>query len=74
MLGSFDLAPEDEIDAQVVRSVQLLTGGDVSLFMDMSCPAAAICDFVEHADVRDISGLLIATLQRWHQLQREADA
>jgi hypothetical protein len=69
MLGSSALTPEDEVDAQVVRSVQLLTGGDISLFVDTSCPSPVVCDFICHADVRHIRGLLIATLQRWHQLK-----
>ncbi len=66
MPESFSLTPE----GQVVRSLWLLTEGDVAEFVDYQRPPTGIRSFIRRADAPMVHGLLITILQRWHEVRQ----
>ena len=68
MPESFQLTPEGKI----IRSLWLLTEGDAHEFVNFQRPPTGICRFIRRADALTIQGLLIMTLERWHELRESA--
>lgn len=62
--------PIEAIDpeAAVVRSLMLLTMGQTSDFRDHEQPPAHIEAWLKSAEPRQVRGLLMVTLRRWHEL------
>ena len=62
--------PIEAIDpeAAVVRSLTLLTMGRTSDFRDHEQPPGDIQSWLQRAEPRQVRGLLMVTLRRWHEL------
>ena len=55
-------------EAAVVRSLMLLTMGHTIDFRDHEQPPAHIEAWLKSAEPRQVRGLLMVTLRRWHEL------
>ena len=55
-------------EAAVVRSLTLLTMGRTSDFRDHEQPPAHIEAWLKSAELRQVRGLRMVTLRRWHEL------
>jgi len=51
-----------------LRTLLVLSVGDWWDFADSEWPPEEISAWVEQANLRELRGLLLATLQRWHDL------
>lgn len=71
MIGRLPLTREELHDARIIRSLWLLTECEVTEFLDHTDPPPAVRQTIRRADATLVRGLLIETLQRWHEL-REA--
>jgi len=54
-----------------LRTLVLLSMGDWSELADLEWPPEDIGRWLEKADVRQVRGLLLTTLHRWHELRRD---
>ncbi len=65
--------PIEPIDpeAAVIRSLTLLTMGQTIDFRDHEQPPAHIETWLQNAEPRQVRGLLMVTLRRWHELSRK---
>jgi len=59
----------DNVDAAVLRSLTLLTEGDLKAVSDVRWPPKHVLQWLQRADLLRIHGLLILALQRWHELK-----
>ncbi len=57
-----------DLEAAVVRSLTLLTMGHTIDFRDNEQPPDHVQAWLQSAEPRQVRGLLMATLQRWHEL------
>jgi hypothetical protein len=57
-----------------VRTLLLLSTGDWSDLADLEWPPLSIRRWLTKADVRQVRGLLLLTLGRWHELRRDSPA
>ena len=55
-----------DMDGRVVRSLWLLSDGDVEKFLNCSQPSNMIRDYIRDAQLSQLNGLLIETLRHWH--------
>ena len=60
------------LDAAVLRSLLMLTSGDLREFSHYKLPPAKIQSWVEEANSRQVHGALILVLRRWHEIRRES--
>jgi len=65
----FQTAPSN-LDLAVLQALILLSTADCLEFADHQWPPAEICRWLEKADLRQLRGLLLATLDRWHSVHR----
>lgn len=61
--------PQGNLD---LRTLVLLSMGDWSELADLEWPPERIRRWLEKADIRQIRGMLLTTLHRWHELRRDA--
>ncbi len=66
--GKLD-AESDGVDAAVIRSLMLLSQSAGHDFVDHQMPPANLLDWLIQASRKEVDGMLIATLRRWHELQ-----
>jgi len=66
-VGATPTSRQEEIEIQLVRSLLRLTEGNPSEFADLAPHPRSITKWLHRADIRQVRGLLIATLRRWHQ-------
>ena len=62
---------DESLNVAVLRSLSQLAGGNPAEFSEHEWPPPAVLDWVAQADRRQLHGLLISTLRRWHKLRRE---
>jgi len=62
-------AESDGVDAAVIRSLTLLAQATGRNLVDYPMPPANLLDWLDQANLKEVDGLLIATLHRWHALQ-----
>ena len=55
-----------DLDAAVLRSLLVLSAGDLLEFCEYRRPPEEILSWIEHADRRQLNGLLITALRQWH--------
>ncbi len=55
-------------EAAVVRSLMLLTMGNTTDFCDFEQPPTHVQTWLQSAEPRQVRGLLMMTLRRWHEL------
>jgi hypothetical protein len=55
-----------------LRTLVLLSMGDWSELADLEWPPDNIRRWLESADIRQVRGMLLVTLHRWHELRRDA--
>lgn len=55
-----------DLDAAVLRSLLLRSAGDPQEFCEYRRPPEEILSWIEHADRRQLNGLLVAALRQWH--------
>jgi hypothetical protein len=53
-----------------LRTLVLLAIGEWSEIADLEWPPPSIRRWLEKADVRQVRGILLTTLHRWHELRR----
>ena len=58
------------LDLAVLRALILLSTADCLDFADHQWPPKEICRWLEQADLRQVRGLLLATLERWRGLHK----
>jgi len=77
-VAEYPTMPDDEgtidLDAAVIQSLTLLTRGHASDFFDNEQPPAHIETWVQSAEPRQVRGLLMITLRRWHELSEKEQA
>jgi hypothetical protein len=56
-----------------LRTLVLLSMGDWSELADLEWPPENIRDWLAAADIRQVRGMLLTTLHRWHELRREEE-
>lgn len=59
---------DEDLDLAVAQSIVRLTGGHVQDLKDLDWPPDEIYDWIRQTSVREVNGLLLAALERWHQL------
>ena len=59
-----------DLEAAVVRSMTLLTLGHTVDFKNYQEPPPDIRQWINGTDMDDVRGLLMHSLRRWHELQR----
>ncbi len=69
-LPAFDQPSADSLDGAVLKSLMLLTSGDLVSFNEFQLPPSKIRAWIDQANRRQVHGLLISTLHRWHELRR----
>jgi hypothetical protein len=65
-------ATSSNLDLAVLRALILLSTADCLEFADHQWPPKEICRWLEQADLREVRGLLLATLERWRGLHRSS--
>ena len=65
------LTPNDDRDARLLRSLFLLTKGNVNEFADCTQPTEEVRKYLRRADASEIRGLLLETLTRWHEINEK---
>jgi hypothetical protein len=65
--GAEPLIAAPELD---LRTLVLLSMGDWSELADLEWPPDTISRWLEKADIRQVRGMLLMTLHRWHELRR----
>jgi len=63
--GSLDESPDKDLDVAVLQSLALLTQGNQAEFIDHLCPPSEIRDWLKQASLREVQGMLLATLRCW---------
>jgi len=63
-------ATASNLDLAVLRALILLSTADCLEFADHQWPPKEICRWLEQTDLRQVRGLLLATLERWRGLHR----
>ena len=63
-----------DLDAAVLRSLLLLSGGNPLEFREYDLPPEEILSWIKRAERRELNGLLIVSLRKWHALRREESA
>lgn len=56
-----------------LRTLVLLSMGDWSELADLEWPPDNVCRWLESADIRQVRGMLLTTLHRWHELRRREE-
>ncbi len=59
-----------DLDAEVIRSLLLLSAQYGVQFGDYERPPEKIIAWLEQADRRHVEGLLVCVLRQWHTLRR----
>jgi hypothetical protein len=54
-----------------LRTLVRLSMGDWSELADLEWPPDSVCRWLAKADVRQVRGMLLTTLHRWHELRRD---
>ncbi|MCG8450723.1 MAG: hypothetical protein MI725_14230 [Pirellulales bacterium] len=62
--------PEVDPEAATLRSLSLLTGGRPLDFVDHDSPPGWAGRWLRRASLRQVQGLLLMTLRRWHELHQ----
>lgn len=57
------------LDAAVIRSLLLLTSGDLQEFSQFLSPPAKIRSWIEKADRPQVHGAMISVIHRWHEVR-----
>jgi len=60
----------DDLDVAVLQSLSRLMPGNLDDLSDHRWPPENIQEWLSKADLPKTQGMLIATLQRWHELRR----
>ncbi len=61
--------PKADLDGAVVRSLLLLTSGDVSEFGEYEEVPRDVVVWLRQAKIKPVRGLLMGVLRRWHELR-----
>ena len=61
----------ESVDVAVLRSLMLLTAGLPAEFSEHELPAENVQAWIGQASLRQMHGLLISALRRWHRLRRQ---
>jgi len=63
--------PKVDLDGAVVRSLILLTSGNVAEFGEHEDPPQNVAAWLRQAEIRAVRGLLMGVLRRWHELRQQ---
>lgn len=64
------LSAQADLDLAVVQSLRMLTEGDDRGFGDVSHPPQEVANWLSDAPPAKVRGLLLASLQRWHEIRK----
>ena len=64
-----EIAPSKALELDL-RTLMLLSLGDWSELADLDWPPQKIRRWLAKADIRQVRGLLLMTLDRWHELRQ----
>lgn len=56
------------LDLAVLRALIMLSTADCLDFSDHQWPPAKVCQWLKKADLRQVRGMLLATLERWRRV------
>jgi hypothetical protein len=64
-----DIAPSKALELDL-RTLMLLSMGDWSELADLEWPPQKIRKWLSKTDIRQVRGMLLMTLDRWHELRQ----